>query len=461
MADLHTLQGSSASNGEPLAFPPFAITNLDVIAAAAEVTRASAENQKAWAESPDLDGDHPDHLAWQQRSESTSDAFVAAVVRVTALPVTSYAEAAAVAETIPTLSSFNDQMKDWPELALVHKLAADIVRLATQGQPTFAGGLGTVSPKVLDLVRQTRQALNATNAACEAQDALLDKHSDRPLPPAALFYRANDLITLGFNGVKFGELDFDGYAAFNGKQWYGREDIVEYLRTEGLASCVQIEATVARPGRDFDSAKATRIAEILQAKKEWDAESKAWRDRIGLTAASEAWSEASEHLWTFWPQFASCHGNSIADMIARASLIYDSRADIEQAQIELTADPCGIDAVERSILMDLAKLSFDLGLPSSLGASAPLQATPAKPDRRAMESYRTWLHNEFCALTHEMYPNQPEMLRAHSVNNAGDRYHSGTEPPASSRAERILDMFALDWRADDSLFADCLKKDAA
>ena len=101
-----------------------------------------------------------------------------------------------------------------------------------------------------------------------------------------------------------------------------------------------------------------------------------------------------------------------------------------------------------SIARDLSRMEVARSL-TKLAKQDRTQGS--SPDHRALEAYRTWLSNEFRSLTAEMYPNNREMTRCIGVNNAGDRFHFRGEPPASTRAERMMAFLGLDWTVDDDV----------
>jgi hypothetical protein len=81
-------------------------------------------------------------------------------------------------------------------------------------------------------------------------------------------------------------------------------------------------------------------------------------------------------------------------------------------------------------------------------------AAPATTDRRALESYASWLFMERRLLCLELYPDMGvEAERYDFAQNAGYGWHFNGEqdwravPQPSSRAARVLELVGVDWRA--------------
>lgn len=116
----------------------------------------------------------------------------------------------------------------------------------------------------------------------------------------------------------------------------------------------------------------------------------------------------------------------------------------EKVEEDAAVERLGTDRLARSIALDVVEL---VGIaPQEWPFIGTLPAE--RPSIEALEAYRTWLSNEYRSLTAEMYPNQPEMTGAITLNNSGDKFHFRGEPPASTRAERMLTLLGLDWTED-------------
>jgi hypothetical protein len=91
-------------------------------------------------------------------------------------------------------------------------------------------------------------------------------------------------------------------------------------------------------------------------------------------------------------------------------------------------------------------------LAAAVTAIAPATAALARPERKAMEAYASWLFYERRLLCLELYPDQPRAEAFVMGGNAGFGWHfpAGQSwkdmPQPSSRAAAVLDQVGVDWR---------------
>lgn len=163
---------------------------------------------------------------------------------------------------------------------------------------------------------------------------------------------------------------------------------------ELFAEIENARAVLRRADRAMDARDALINAHESTRPKPEDGPSAmdAWRAAAGLDAEKAEWNAALDACGFIWPRVSAIRARTLAGMQAKVSLLIE--------------------------------------------------------DDEQLRGYRTWLSNEYRSLTAEMYPDHPEMAGTIAVNNAGDKFHFRGEPPASTRAERMLAIFGLDWTQD-------------
>lgn len=92
--------------------------------------------------------------------------------------------------------------------------------------------------------------------------------------------------------------------------------------------------------------------------------------------------------------------------------------------------------------------------PSSLDEAATRLLTgsgiAARPDRRAVIAYASWLYMERQYVCHELYPHLGSRASGFVAGmNAGFRFHDSTRPAPSTRAAAVLALAGCDWSDDE------------
>lgn len=165
---------------EPAPLPIFQSGSLDaaVASAADELKRLSAANEEVWCREPtDHADERPVHVAWEYEATAASDALTSSIEQLTEMPVATAAGAAAIADAVPSLHAFLETCGGWPEMALIRKLAGDVVRV---GREAPAGADDHILTMVATYWRLRRIELAAgeeDNRLCEVFK------TQQPVPP--------------------------------------------------------------------------------------------------------------------------------------------------------------------------------------------------------------------------------------------------------------------------------------
>jgi hypothetical protein len=199
--------------------------------------------------------------------------------------------------------------------------------------------------------------------------------------------------------------------------------------------------------KKWNEDSAAVIAAFERAKKEYDAK----YSEAGLDVAQErievawvAFEEAEDAVLRTKPTTAA-GGVALVHFCAEYLAEYDACGQVAAALINATA-----------ALANGSEVMISKKLASAYAKNLPADEARSDQPEELLQSYQTWLFNEFHAMSDELSPEGRHRRGDFTwCNNAGDRFHwvpfgEKPKPLPSTRAAAVLAAVGCDWKEEEA-----------